>query len=528
MDAKRRNTDLLKKVLESYREEDVPVSFQKIESEYLAKKTRLIRKRGLLTTGAILVTVSSLFLYLVYSLKNKNVTPVYQSAKEVTVRGGSNFLQQNNVITITNTYHTDGTNTTPSFNQSVLTPLRSDKLKSVSPPAVTEKGNGEVLAHAITAKGYEKNPLSLLSGKIKRTLLTKTHHSFSTFKKSDTSAYISMPGPEYKTNTLSAFDKALIALNGNNFSGTKSFSAESAESDVSTTNANIQQLLLRPVFLSSNSINDDPEPDLRTEHFNTITDPATRNIRFTIATEAHYTNIQSSLKPNKEANSIKNSSELEQYAQQYINGINTSPSGLISGQILLGLKYKNWGVQSGVGYFSREMSVQSSEFALKKPVYVFDHYITDTANNIIDTAYKVSYYNSTLIINGDSVKAISFLNHLRFISIPFNIYRSFNLYNYKLFAEPQIGLQAAIPLPSYQLVMEAPYRFRYDKTKDNLRKITLFGDVALRLRYKLSASASLYIKQGFSFNPSSLYRSDYYTVYKLNMSSTSVGLIIQL
>ncbi|MDI9342543.1 MAG: hypothetical protein QM534_18370 [Sediminibacterium sp.] len=520
MDAKERNNDLLKKLVESYRDEEVPVSFEKIEVGYQAKRSLKLLKSGLLVTGTTLIVLSSLFVYFTYLSEANNFTRGHQSLKEENTASIASHSEKHNEPQITSNYTTFLPDTTPSIHTPLLNYASPDKMEIIS--SVSSNNSTESSG---TTKG--------------NTYLTKTTSSFISEKHNVThlkqvpNTLVSEKNA-YPNTTLSGTEKNternFVSDHVSNNYNERSFTNVAPPSVVATPsiiNTDIQRLQLAQIFLSADISND---AELRQSHEEITTGitPSVRNIRFTVATEADYTNVYSSLKVNNTANSIKNSSELESYTQQYIKGMATGPFSFISGRILLGLKYKNWGVQSGISYFSKETAIQSSEFALKKPVYVFDHYIYDTASHIIDTAYKVSHYNSSLIVNGDSVKATSFLNHLRFVSIPVNVYRSFNLYRYKFFAEPQAGIQVAIPLPSYQLIMEDRYRFRYTKTKDNLRKVNLFGEVALRLRYKLSASTSVYVKQGFYSNPASLYKSDYYTTYKLNMSSTSVGIIIQL
>lgn len=520
MDAKERNNDLLKKLVESYRDEEVPVSFEKIEVGYQAKRSLKLLKSGLLATGTTLIVLSSSFVYFKHLSEAYSFTSGSQSLKEENTASIANHSEKRKEQQITGNYTTFLADTIPSIHTPLLnysSPDETEITSSVSSNNSTESSG--------TTKGGA--------------YLTKTTSSFIPEKhtvphlKQALNTIVSEKNAYYYTNpsgTEKNTERNFVSDHVSNNYNERSFTNVIPPSVVATPsiiNTDIQRLQLAQIFLSAD-ISNDAELRQRHEEITTGITPSVRNIRFTVATEADYTNVYSSLKVNNTTNSIKSSSELESYTQQYIKGMATGPFSFISGRILLGLKYKNWGVQSGISYFSKETAIQSSEFALKKPVYVFDHYIYDTASHIIDTAYKVSHYNSSLIVNGDSVKATSFLNHLRFVSIPVNVYRSFNLYRYKLFAEPQAGIQVAIPLPSYQLVMEEPYRFRYTKTKDNLRKVNLFGEVALRLRYKLSASASVYVKQGFYSNPASLYKSDYYTIYKLNMSSTSVGLIIQL
>lgn len=524
MDAKERNNDLLKKLVESYRDEEVPVSFEKIEVGYQAKRNLKLIKSGLLVTGSALIVLSSLFVYFTYLSEANSFAPDRQSQKGETTASFTDHSEKRKEQQIKNSYITYLADTSLSVHSHSpsLGSSSTHETEISSSTSVSSNNSKESSGTTMSNTYFIKNTSSFISAKHDVTNLNRATNTLVSTK--DAYSHANPSGTEKNTERDFASDSVLGGYDERSFTNVTPPSVVATPSIINT---DIQRLQLAQIFLSADISND---AELRQSHEEITTGitPSVRNIRFTVATEADYTNVYSSLKVNNTANSIKSSSELESYTQQYIKGMATGPFSFISGRILLGLKYKNWGGQSGISYFSKETSIQSSEFALKKPVYVFDHYIYDTASHIIDTAYKVSHYNSSLIVNGDSVKATSFLNHLRFVSIPFSVYRSFNLYRYKLFAEPQAGIQVAIPLPSYQLVMEEPYRFRYTKTKDNLRKFNLFGEVALRLRYKLSASASVYLKQGFYSNPASLYKSDYFTIYKLNMSSTSVGIIIQL
>lgn len=281
-------------------------------------------------------------------------------------------------------------------------------------------------------------------------------------------------------------------------------------------------------WLVSNNVDDKEISGNDSLHFY---EPKKRSkVGFYISTEVSYNSVNYNVSPNTSYVNPPTDSTYKGLQQYFPNtlagGFTANKYKFISGMAMMGVKYKNFGLESGVGFISIESKISTSGFGYMKPLYVIDSIITDTLSNPIDTTYKIGSYKETLVVNGDSTNTKEYVNNIRLLTIPINFRYCFSLYRNRLFLEPQVGVLLAIPLKSNQLVAIKPHEFEYSKNKNVLRKKILMYDVAVKLSYKITPLASLYVKQGYSFRNNSIYTNDYPIKFTLRNTYTSFGVTV--
>ncbi|MDZ4664391.1 MAG: hypothetical protein SGJ15_05900 [Bacteroidota bacterium] len=253
--------------------------------------------------------------------------------------------------------------------------------------------------------------------------------------------------------------------------------------------------------------------------------------QFILSTEIVYTSISYQTKANPKAPSQFNQGE-PGFINTYVNAMGTGKYKLFNGSAFLSYVYnEGFGISTGIGFFNLETKVNTAGFGSKKNVTMFDSLVHafDSSMNwiVIDTVYKTVTTGNNAVVNGDTVRNQDYLNNIRFYTIPFKIHYNIKL-TPKFSIEPQAGVLMAIPLNSNQLVASKAYSFAYTKTKNNLNPKIMYFDLSLKLGYKISNNAQLYIKQGYFFRNRSIYNSDSPIELSLKSLYTSFGIAIRL
>lgn len=230
------------------------------------------------------------------------------------------------------------------------------------------------------------------------------------------------------------------------------------------------------------------------------------------------------------------------FTTAYANATGNGKQSLFNGSAYLSYVYNEGvGVSAGVSYFNVETKVDLQPSRTPEYTTAIDYFIWNWVQDssvfpptltlkIVDTAYKqvaTGNYNTVkATVNGDSVGTSSYVNKVRYISIPFNLSYNFKI-GAKFSVEPQAGVIYTMPLKSSHLVATDAYKFEYKKQKADL-KSNLYFNAALKLGYNISNRTQLYIRQGYFFRDRSIYNSDQPITLSIRSIYTSFGINYRL
>jgi hypothetical protein len=230
------------------------------------------------------------------------------------------------------------------------------------------------------------------------------------------------------------------------------------------------------------------------------------------------------------------------FATVYANAVGKGKYSLFTGAMSLGYLYNEQvGISAGLSYFS--LQTKADVPASSTPVYTtaVDYYVWNYVQDtnvfppaltlkIVDTVYKqvpTGNYNSVkATVNGDSANTSSYVNTVKYISIPVNFSYNFKV-GAKFSIEPQAGILYTMPLKSSHLVATDAYKFDYMKQKSDLIK-NLYFNVALKLGYNITNKMQLYIREGYFFRNQSVYNGQQPISMSLKSIYTSFGIAIRL
>jgi hypothetical protein len=272
------------------------------------------------------------------------------------------------------------------------------------------------------------------------------------------------------------------------------------------------------------------EEDLRkTWTLKSPLDPVFNMHRFYLRSEVLFNMVTYAVSANPNKGDAFAEDKDGRFAEDYTRARIDSRYSLLSGSALVGYCYKNMDVSAGVGFLNIETKINTREFSRQLKGYTIDQIIYDSlTGREIDTTYKEHVVKEYIIVNGDSVRPADYLNNLRVLTIPVHFGYSIPLWRRKMFVEPMAGVHIGIPLSSNQLVAVKPYEFEYSRNKLVTKPVLFYYSFAVSLRYKLSPSASVYLKQGVFFSDNSIYNDDYLVHYTIRNVYTSLGLAVYI
>lgn len=269
---------------------------------------------------------------------------------------------------------------------------------------------------------------------------------------------------------------------------------------------------------------------------------------FLLSPEVSWNSFTSRLRANSETDSISGLAKDKASNQ----------SRSFSGGLILGYKYRNAGINTGLQFFNIESQVSTDAFTQSQDIYsrqvkvstTITHSVVTSTTVIpppvgdtiirptvitstavitltltqVDTTYINTGKRSYVLVSGDTVSPRNYINQVRFFTIPFSVNYSINLWKKKLLLEPEAGIQLGIPIKSYQLVTENERQFSYSRTKFPLKNHFLLFDLSLKINYRLSRNLIVYFKQGYFFSSKSVYAGNYPIKSTMSNTYSSFGL----
>ncbi|MBK7816364.1 MAG: hypothetical protein IPJ60_01705 [Sphingobacteriaceae bacterium] len=230
------------------------------------------------------------------------------------------------------------------------------------------------------------------------------------------------------------------------------------------------------------------------------------------------------------------------FTTAYANAAGNGKHSLFNGSAYLSYVYNEGvGISAGVSYFNLETKVDLPASRTPEYTTAIDYFVWNWVQDssvfpptltlkIVDTAYKqvaTGNYNTVkALVNGDSANTSSYVNKIRYISIPFNLSYNFKI-GAKFSVEPQAGIIYTMPLKSSHLVATDTYKFDYKKQKTDLRN-NLYFNAALKLGYNINNRTQLYIREGYFFRNNSIYKGDQAISLSLKSIYTSFGITYRL
>lgn len=262
--------------------------------------------------------------------------------------------------------------------------------------------------------------------------------------------------------------------------------------------------------------------------------------KFLLGAEVSYSTIFYTSKENPNSPSQFSTGD-PAFTTAYTNAIGSGKHSLFNGTATFGYLYnEKIGITAGLSYFNLETKADVQPSRTPQYTTAVDYYVWNWVQDsavppvltlqIVDTIYKqvsTGNYNTVkALVNGDSTGTSSYVNKIRYISIPFNLSYNFKV-GAKFSIEPQAGVIYTLPLKSSHLVATDAYKFEYKKQKADLRS-NLYFNAALKLGYNISNRTQLYIRQGYFFRNQSIYNGDQPISLSIKSIYTSFGITFRL
>lgn len=262
--------------------------------------------------------------------------------------------------------------------------------------------------------------------------------------------------------------------------------------------------------------------------------------KFLIGAEVSYSTLFYNTKENPNSPSQFSTGD-PAFNTAYANASGKGKHSLFNGSASLNYLYNEQvGIGAGVSYFSLETKVDIQPSRTPQYTTAIDYVtwnsVVDSSVNpptltfVADTVYKQvptgNYTSVGTTVNGDSVSTVSYVNKVRYISIPLNISYNFKI-GAKFSIEPQAGILYTMPLKSSHLVATDAYKFEYKKQKADLRN-NLYFNAALKIGYNITNRMQLYVREGYFFRNTSLYSSDQPISLSLKSIYTSFGITFRI
>lgn len=563
MENSRNNDELIRRKLNSYSVEPGKLSFDQVESKF--KKTSSKAKWGFTSVIVSVITAIGIISYFIFCPSN---------TKTISTKNQTNQYNKNEIIVESKKTETSATN---SANESQLNNFQHFENKEAKVGSNPENSlPGLISSNSQKNSETRENSKHHISGSAKQVsengknnsgnTIHQTSQNYEVNNETET-GYRSTGSKKFKGSALTNKQKLKAKNNikskakGNESDNTDSFKdiseeiagnsslkqSESVSNPESKTlnNDNTSETIaskgsedlafnyLQPkIYDFGLNIQANDQEVLVKDSFQYYTVKNKSKINLQLAAEVSYNTITPGISPNtsyiQPAQDTSYKGLSQYFPSSLAQAFTKNKYNLISGSASLGIKFKNFGLESGVGFLSLETKVSTKGMGYMTPVYVIDSILVDTFSNPIDTTYKIGYYKEKVIVNGDSTGAGEYLNNMRFFTIPLRFSYNFNLYRRKLWLEPMAGIQVTIPLNSYQLVAIKPSEFEYSKSKTSFRKKWIMYDLSAKLSYKFTPSASVYIRSGYTFGNSSVYNKDYPVKFTLRNLYTAFGVSINL
>lgn len=262
--------------------------------------------------------------------------------------------------------------------------------------------------------------------------------------------------------------------------------------------------------------------------------------KFLIGAEVSYSTLFFDTKENPNSPSQFSTGD-PAFNTAYANALGKGKHSLFNGAASLNYVYNEGvGVSAGVSYFSLETKVDIQPSRTPQYTTAIDYVVWNsvvdssisppTLTFVADTVYKQvptgNYTSVGTTVNGDSVGTSSFVNKVRYISIPFSLSYNFKI-GAKFSIEPQAGIIYTMPLKSSHLVATDAYKFEYKKQKADLRN-NLYFHAALKIGYNINNRMQLYIREGYFFRNQSVYTGDQPISLSLKSIYTSFGITFRI
>ncbi len=259
--------------------------------------------------------------------------------------------------------------------------------------------------------------------------------------------------------------------------------------------------------------------------------------KFLIGAEASYSTLFFNTKENPNSPSQFSTGD-PAFTTAYANAVGKGKHSLFNGAASLSYVYNEGvGISAGVSYFNLETKVDIQPFKTPQYTTAIDYFVwnwvADSSTltlQIVDTIYKQvatgNYNTAKATVNGDSVSTLSFVNKVRYLSIPLNLSYNFKIGG-KLSIEPQAGIIYTMPLKSSHLVATDAYKFEYTNRKTDLRS-NLYFNAALKIGYNINNRTQLYIREGYFFRNQSIYNGDQPISLSLKSIYTSFGISFRI
>ncbi len=215
------------------------------------------------------------------------------------------------------------------------------------------------------------------------------------------------------------------------------------------------------------------------------------------------------------------------YHEVLAQSISASTQFNLGGSFLLGFHYRNFGLESGIRFFGFENTIYLKHIPNTYYNRQFIGLVYDSLGNMTDSAFQTTSIRYPFIVNGDSISPTKYLSAYRFTCIPIRATYAFRMLRSKLIVEPSLGVQLCLPMASNNLIHEGPYKFTYQKSKQELAPFIQY-DGALKIQYQLSRSAGIYVRQGYALGTQSIYAANYPVKLSVNALYTGVGINITL
>lgn len=177
--------------------------------------------------------------------------------------------------------------------------------------------------------------------------------------------------------------------------------------------------------------------------------------------------------------------------------------------VLVDYQFPNhWRVQSGIG-FTRQSSIIDAKPLIARR----DDMRGGGGNGTGEIKYKFNCAAGTVFLDpktgstpmvGDSVMALTSVNHNKYLQIPLRVSYIFNAGKFSV--APTVGMQASILQESIlqtTLVDNAGNKIPATTTVNGLRKMYLVGELGAGLEYQFTKRLSVYVmpRAGFSLSP---------------------------